>query len=135
MSTPRTTPLPPPTFISIAFIKIVPRANVTFSAGGGGNTESRKSKIYAKNEKLAEERERDRIKREEIESKQAERAAKKEARGIKNKKSKGGDAAGDAKEGGDAAGEEDASGGIHPARLAMMNAPTPKFQRTQRPRF
>ncbi|KAF2031249.1 hypothetical protein EK21DRAFT_45884, partial [Setomelanomma holmii] len=38
------------------------KINVELSAGGGGNSESRKSKIVAKNDKLHDERARDREK-------------------------------------------------------------------------
>jgi len=78
------------------------------SAGGGGNSEGRKSKIVAKNDKLHDERARDREKRAELEMKQSERKEKKEAKG---------------KKGEGAAEPEPDNGGIHPARLAMMAAP------------
>ena len=77
-----------------------------FSAGGGGNSEARREKIQVKNSKLHDERANDRVKRVEIDMKQAERAAKKGGK--------------------DANGEEEAAEpdtvGIHPARLAMMAA-------------
>ena len=79
-----------------------------FSAGGGGNSEARREKIQAKNSKLHDERANDRVKRVELEMKQADRAAKK---GKKN-------ADGEEEE---PAAEPD-NGGIHPARLAMMAA-------------
>jgi nucleolar protein 6 len=81
------------------------------SAGGGGNSENRKSKITAKNDKLHDERARDREKRAELEMKQGERKEKKE----KLKKGGKGEAE-DEDEGPDTA-------GMHPARLAMMQAP------------
>ena len=72
-------------------------------------------KIQAKNNKLQDERQRDREKRDEIEAKQAERKEKKQSR---NKK----DAGEEAVEGSsDEPAEE--NGGIHPARLAMMAQP------------
>lgn len=86
------------------------------SAGGGGNSEARREKIATKNTKLHDERANDRLKRVELETKQAERAAK------KGKGKKG--AEGEEEE---AAAEPD-NNGIHPARLAMMagNGPPPR---------
>lgn len=86
------------------------------SAGGGGNSEARREKIATKNTKLHDERANDRLKRVELETKQAERAAK------KGKGKKG--AEGEEEE---AAAEPDHNG-IHPARLAMMagNGPPPR---------
>jgi hypothetical protein len=90
------------------------------SAGGGGNSEARKTKISAKNEKLHDERARDRVKKTELEMKQSERKQKKEAKSGK----KGGD---DAEAGEDAAAadepDEAATFGMNPARLAMMQGP------------
>lgn len=70
-------------------------------------------KIHAKNEKLANERQRNHDKRAEIEGKQKERKDKKEAAA----KGKEGEAEGEA------AADEPDNGGIHPARLAMMSQP------------
>jgi nucleolar protein 6 len=70
------------------------------------------AKITAKNEKLSNERQRNHEKRDEIESKQLERKAKKEARQGT-----------DGEVGGEAAAEEPDTGGIHPARLAMLAQP------------
>lgn len=81
------------------------------SAGGGGNSEARREKIATKNTKLHDERANDRLKRVELETKQAERAAKK-SRGKKG-------AEGEVEEE-EAAAEPD-NNGIHPARLAMMS--------------
>jgi len=82
------------------------------SAGGGGNSEVRKAKIVAKNDKLHDERAHDREKRAEIEMKQGERKEKKTA------KAKKGNTEGEEEE---EAGPDNA--GMHPARLAMMQAP------------
>lgn len=87
------------------------------SAGGGGNSENRKSRITAKNDKLHDERARDREKRAELEMKQGERKEKKDK--LKNKGDKG-------------EAEEDAgpdNAGMHPARLAMMQAPARPMHR------
>lgn len=100
------------------------------SAGGGGNSEFRKEKLQSKNAKLQEERQREREKREEIEAKQEERKKKKES---KQKKGKKGDA------GGESAAEpvkqSNEHGGIHPSRLAMMQAPAPPRSQSHRQRF
>lgn len=90
------------------------------SAGGGGNSEARKSKIVAKNDKLHDERARDREKRAELELKQGERKEKKDARQKKGDKD------------GAAAEKEEAqpdNGYINPARLAMMSRPAPPTHR------
>lgn len=84
------------------------------SAGGGGNSEGRKSKIVAKNDKLHDERARDREKRAELEMKQGERKEKKDA------KQKKGDKKGEPEE---AEAKEPDNAGMHPARLAMMQGP------------
>jgi nucleolar protein 6 len=92
--------------------------NSNCSAGGGGNSENRKSRILAKNDKLHDERARDREKRAELELKQSERKEKKEAKGKK------GTTAEEA--------EEEAqpdNAGMHPARLAMMQAPARPMHR------
>lgn len=70
------------------------------------------AKINAKNEKLSNERQRNHEKRAEIESKQQDRKAKKEA--LKGK---------DGAAGGEAVAEEPENAGIHPARLAMLAQP------------
>lgn len=84
------------------------------SAGGGGNSEVRKSKIVAKNDKLHDERARDREKRAEIEMKQGERKEKKDARLNKDGK----------KEEPEAKEPEENTFGMNPARLAMMSRPS-----------
>ena len=97
-----------------------PKLTNPYSAGGGGNSEARKSKISAKNEKLHDERARDRVKKTELEMKQSERKQKKEAKSGK----KGAEAGGDEEEA--AAAEEPseaATFGMNPARLAMMQGP------------
>lgn len=85
-------------------------ANTTNSAGGGGNTDSRKAKIQTKNEKLHDERQR----RKEHEEKQAERKAAKEAKSGKGKDAK--------KTNGAAAAPvvEEVHSGIHPSRLRQL---------------
>jgi nucleolar protein 6 len=92
------------------------------SAGGGGNSEVRKSRIVAKNDKLADERVRDREKRAEVEAKQGERKQKKVAKSNKGEV----DGVADDED----AGPETA--GMHPARLAMMQQPA---RPTHRQRF
>jgi len=108
-------PLPPRISPNAKHILIPPN-----SAGGGGNSEARKSKISAKNEKLHDERARDRVKKTELEMKQSERKAKKEAKSGK----KDGD---DAEAGEEAAAADEpseaATFGMNPARLAMMQGP------------
>lgn len=96
-----------------------------YSAGGGGNTPARIEKIKAKNEKLHNERQRIREKREEVESKQNERKAKKEARQGKQGKGDANGAAAETET--DSASNE--HGGMHPARLAMMQKPSPRYHR------
>lgn len=91
------------------------------SAGGGGNSEARKTKIVAKNDKLHDERARDREKRAELEMKQAERKDKKAS---KQKKGDAEPAAGEPEK----AAEPD-NGYINPARLAMMSRPAPPTHR------
>lgn len=77
------------------------------SAGGGGNSEARREKIQAKNSKLHDERANDRVKRVELDMKQADRAAKKGNKGADGEE--------------EGAAEPD-NNGIHPARLAMLAA-------------
>jgi hypothetical protein len=84
---------------------------LSHSAGGGGNSEARKTKIVAKNDKLHDERARDREKRAELEAKQGERKEKKDATHKKGGKKE------------EEAEAEPDNAGIHPARLAMLNAP------------
>jgi nucleolar protein 6 len=83
------------------------------SAGGGGNSENRKSRIVAKNDKLHDERARDREKRAELEMKQGERKEKKDATHKKGAKK--------AEE--EEAEPEPDNAGMHPARLALLQAP------------
>jgi nucleolar protein 6 len=92
------------------------------SAGGGGNTPARMDKIKAKNEKLTNERQRIRERRDEVDAKQKERKDKKDTKGKKDNK--------DA----DAEAEEPAedNSGMHPARLALLNQPTPAWKGRQR---
>ncbi|KAH8639323.1 hypothetical protein IG631_07093 [Alternaria alternata] len=92
------------------------KINVELSAGGGGNSEARKTKIAAKNEKLHDERARDRVKKTEVEMKQSERKQKKEAKSGK----KGGD---DAEAAEPEQPDEATTFGMNPARLAMMQGP------------
>jgi nucleolar protein 6 len=76
----------------------------------------------AKNDKLHDERARDREKRAELEMKQGERKEKKEARMKKGNK----------KDGGENAPEESSEAdtfGMNPARLAMMQRPAPPTHR------
>ena len=97
------------------------------SAGGGGNSETRKAKIAAKNEKLHDERARDRVKKAELEMKQSERKQKKEA-----KQGKGADAEPEAEA--EAAPEKPSEAetfGMNPARLAMMQAPQRPMHRSR----
>lgn len=95
----------------------------TFSAGGGGNSEARREKIQAKNSKLHDERANDRVKRVELEMKQADRAAKKGGKSANGEEEEA---------------TEPDNGGIHPARLAMMaatdRAPRPSYP-THRQRY
>lgn len=86
--------------------------NSNCSAGGGGNSENRKSRIVAKNDKLHDERARDREKRAELEMKQSERKDKKNAKGKKGEKEE------------DAEEAQPDNAGMHPARLAMIQGPT-----------
>jgi nucleolar protein 6 len=102
-----------PIFLSIADDRFC-------SAGGGGNTPARMDKIKAKNEKLTNERQRIRERRDEVEAKQKERKDKKAAKG----KSGGKDAGAEV--------EAEETNGMHPARLAMLNKPTPAWQGRQR---
>jgi nucleolar protein 6 len=90
------------------------KINVELTAGGGGNTSARVFKIQSKNEKLHDERERDREKRSELEAKQDERKKKKEQLQKPSKKV-GQDS--DSKE------QPEENGGIHPSRLAMLQKP------------
>ncbi len=94
-------------------------ANYLRSAGGGGNSEARKSKILAKNEKLNEERAREFTKRMELENKRGERKEKKESR---QKKPEGQTEEVANEEAAEPEPEPDHSA-IHPARLAMMSRP------------
>jgi len=97
-------------------MSLVQQANTIHSAGGGGNSEARKTKIAAKNEKLHDERARDRVKEAEINMKQRERKEKKEAKSGKKA---------DKKEEEPVAEEpsEADTFGMNPARLAMMQGP------------
>lgn len=94
-----------------------------YSAGGGGNSDTRREKIQAKNEKLHDERANDRVKRVELEMKQAERAAK-----------KGGKKGAEGADGAEAEAEAETNG-IHPARLAMLAATNRPSYPTHRQRF
>jgi nucleolar protein 6 len=78
----------------------------------------------AKNDKLHDERARDREKRAELEMKQGERKEKKDAKNKGDKKGEAGEA--------DAEEAEPDNTGIHPARLAMMAGPQ---RPTHRQRF
>ncbi|KAF2691834.1 hypothetical protein K458DRAFT_286094 [Lentithecium fluviatile CBS 122367] len=100
------------------------KINVELSAGGGGNTPARKEKIKAKNEKLTNERQRIREKREEVEAKQKERKEKKGSKGKPDDKDTG--------TGAEAEEPAEDNSGMHPARLAMLNAPTPAWKGRQR---
>ncbi|EUC47851.1 hypothetical protein COCMIDRAFT_88881 [Bipolaris oryzae ATCC 44560] len=94
------------------------KINVELSAGGGGNSEARRSKIAAKNEKLHDERARDRVRKTELEMKQSERKQKKEAKSGK----KGEDAGAEEAEAPEKPSEAETFG-MNPARLAMMQGP------------
>ena len=83
-------------------------------------------KIKAKNEKLSNERQRDREKRDEIESKQKERKEKKDAKQGKRDDANG--VAEDAEE----AEPAEQHGGMHPARLAMMQSKPAPWRGNQR---
>ncbi|KAF2877009.1 hypothetical protein BDV95DRAFT_663841 [Massariosphaeria phaeospora] len=98
------------------------KINVELSAGGGGNSENRKSKILAKNDKLHDERQRDREKRAEVEAKQQERKEKKDKKDARQKGAKKDEPA----KGTEAPAEENV--GIHPSRLAMMSKPVPAWK-------
>ena len=86
------------------------------SAGGGGNSEARKTKIAAKNEKLHDERARDRVKGAEINMKQRERKEKKEAKSGKKADKKEEEPVAEQP-------SEAETFGMNPARLAMMQGP------------
>ncbi|KAF7564828.1 RNA binding protein [Pyrenophora tritici-repentis] len=92
------------------------KINVELSAGGGGNSETRKTKIAAKNEKLHDERARDRIKEAEVSMKQRERKEKKEAKSGKKADKKEEEPAAEKP-------SEAETFGMNPARLAMMQGP------------
>ncbi|KAF2651794.1 hypothetical protein K491DRAFT_706832 [Lophiostoma macrostomum CBS 122681] len=100
------------------------KINVELTAGGGGNTSARIFKIQSKNEKLHNERERDREKRSELEAKQDERKKKKEQLQKSGKK---------AYQGSDSNEQAEENGGIHPSRLAMLQEP-PQHERQDRKR-
>jgi nucleolar protein 6 len=85
------------------------KINVELTAGGGGNTDSRKAKIQTKNEKLHDERQR----RREHEEKQAQRKEVKEA-----KSGKGKDA--EKTNGAVQPPADDMRAGIHPSRLRQL---------------
>lgn len=96
------------------------------SAGGGGNSEVRRSKIAAKNEKLHDERARDRVRKTELEMKQSERKQKKEAKTGK----KGEDAGAEEAEATEKPSEAETFG-MNPARLAMMQGPQRPVHRSR----
>jgi nucleolar protein 6 len=81
-------------------------------------------KIKTKNEKLTNERARIRERRDEVEAKQKERKDKKAAKAKSSDKPTAIEAAEEP--------AEDPNGGMHPARLAMLNKPTPIWQGRQR---
>lgn len=86
------------------------------SAGGGSNTPARMDKIKAKNEKLNNERQRIRERRDEVEAKQKERKDKKDAKGKTDDK--------------EAEEPAEDNSGMHPARLALLNQPsTPAWKK------
>ncbi|KAF2271000.1 hypothetical protein CC78DRAFT_611043 [Lojkania enalia] len=105
------------------------KINIELTAGGGGNNASRKSKIQAKNDKLANERQHDREKRDEIEAKQAERKEKKE---VRQKYGKGRKKVQEAPAPVEAV---DAESGMHPSRLARMQEPAIHNWQPTRTRF
>ncbi|KAF2741334.1 hypothetical protein EJ04DRAFT_571442 [Polyplosphaeria fusca] len=106
------------------------KINIELTAGGGGNTDDRKEKIRARNDKLDEEREKKREKRSETERKQRDRKEKKER--MAKGKGKGEPAKTDAEPvGGDLQVPNDS--GIHPSRLAQMQqGPLPEFKHTRK---
>lgn len=97
------------------------------SAGGGGNSEARKSKIAAKNEKLHDERARDRVRKTELEMKQSERKQKKEAKSGKKDAGAGAEEEAEAPE----KPSEAETFGMNPARLAMMQGPQRPVHRSR----
>ncbi|KAF2192605.1 hypothetical protein K469DRAFT_654296 [Zopfia rhizophila CBS 207.26] len=102
------------------------KINVELTAGGGGNNDERKAKLQAKNEKLADERQR----RFEHEEKQKQRKEKKEERQKKSKSGEkvntiqGLDGLADVPSDVPSSGADEHAG-MHPSRLAMMQKSAP----------